>query len=74
MRISEFKAKCIKVVKNINRTKKPLIITLRGTPIARVEPLKNQTGKRNLGSMSGSVKINGDIINSSFSDDWDFNK
>ena len=62
MVISEFKAKCIGVMKNINRTKKPLTITLRGIPIVRVEPLKNQTGKRTLETMKGSVKIKGDII------------
>ena len=58
MVISEFKAKCIGVMKNINRTRKPLTITLRGTPVARVEPIRNQLGKRSLGTMRGTVKIN----------------
>ncbi len=73
MVISEFKAKCIGVIKKIDRTKTPLTITLRGVPIARVEPLKNQTGKRKLGMMRGSLKIHGEIVNFNFSDDWEMN-
>ena len=74
MVISEFKAKCIRVVKDVNRRKQPLMLTLRGTPIATVEPIKNQTGKRILGSMKGSMKISGDIVKTDFSAEWEMNK
>ncbi len=74
MVISEFKAKCIRVVKDVNRRKQPLLITLRGIPVATVEPIKTQTGKRVLGSMKGSMKISGDIVKSDFSSDWEMNR
>ncbi len=74
MVISEFKAKCIRVVKNVNRTRQPLVITLRGVPVARIEPLRNKGAKRALGTMKGSVKIKGDIVSSDFSGDWEMDK
>jgi hypothetical protein len=74
MVISEFKAKCIRLVKDVNRRKQPLLITLRGIPVATVEPIRNQTGKRVLGSMKGSMKISGDIVESDFSGDWEMNR
>ena len=73
MGISEFKAKCIRVVKDVNRHKQPLLLTIRGVPVATVEPIKSQTGKRVLGSMKGSMKICGDIVNSDFSNNWEIN-
>lgn len=73
MMISEFKAKCIRTVKNIRRTRQPLVITLRGVPVARVEPIRNQASSRILGRMKGSMKIKGDIVQSNFSDEWEMN-
>ena len=74
MVISEFKAKCIRVVKDVNRRKQPLLLTLRGIPVATVEPIKTQTGKRVLGGMKGSMKISGDIVKTDFSSDWEINR
>ena len=74
MVISEFKAKCIRLVKDVNRRKQPLLLTLRGVPVATVEPIRTQSGKRILGSMKGSMKISGDIVKSDFSGDWEMNK
>ncbi len=74
MVISEFKAKCIRVVKDINRTKHPLVITLRGVPVARIEPIRSKGAKRELGTMKGTVKIKGDIVSCDFSGDWEINR
>ncbi|MFA6291578.1 MAG: hypothetical protein WC637_07335 [Victivallales bacterium] len=74
MVISEFKAKCIRVVKDVNRRKQPLLLTIRGIPVATVEPIKSQTGKRILGSVKGSMKISGDIVKTDFSGDWEMNR
>ncbi|MFA6569165.1 MAG: hypothetical protein WCS96_13215 [Victivallales bacterium] len=74
MVISEFKAKCIRVVKDVNRRKQPLLLTLRGIPVATVEPIKSQTGERVLGSMKGSMKISGDIVKTDLSSDWEMNR
>ena len=74
MVISEFKAKCIRVVKDVNKRKQPLLLTIRGIPVATVEPIRNQAGKRILGSMKGSMKISGDIVTNDFSDEWELNR
>jgi len=74
MVISEFKAKCIRMVKDVNRRKQPLLLTIRGIPVATVEPIKSPTGKRILGSVKGSMKISGDIVKTDFSDEWELNK
>ena len=69
--ISEFKAKCIKMLKEVQKNGKPLTVTLRGEPIARVEPVaKGAKRKRHLGALRGRMIIKGDIIKSDFEKDW----
>jgi prevent-host-death family protein len=71
IKISEFKAKCIRVLKTVARTREPVVVTLRGKPVARVEPIEVQQGARVLGGLQGSVEILGDIVQSDFADDWE---
>lgn len=67
--ISEFKAKCIQMLKDVQKSGKPLLVTLRGEPIVRVEPAgKNQ--KRVLGALKGRMIIKGDIIKSDLDKDF----
>ena len=67
--ISEFKAKCIKMLKEVQKNGKPLLVTLRGEPIARVEPVAKGK-KRQLGALKGRMIIKGDIIKSDFEKDF----
>jgi prevent-host-death family protein len=61
--ISEFKAKCLAMVDQVNKTKTPIRITRRGKPIAEVVPVTAETDRRKwLGSMAGTGMIVGDII------------
>lgn len=64
---SEFKAKCLRLLDEVAEKGHTLIITKRGKPVAKVEPV---TRPRNSlrGSWKGIVKIKGDIVN--FHDDW----
>jgi prevent-host-death family protein len=55
---SEFKAKCLKLLDRVARTRQPLTVTKRGKPVARVVPLV-ATDPR---SLRGSLKIHGDIV------------
>jgi len=72
MVISEFKAKCIGVMKETARSKEPVMVTLRGKPLATVAPVENTIDKpRVLGGLTGSMKIQGDIVQSDFAKDWD---
>jgi prevent-host-death family protein len=57
----EFKAKCLKLIDEVAEKRKPLVITKRGKPVARLVP--EPRGKQKLfGSMKGSVLWEGDII------------
>lgn len=61
--ISEFKAKCLTLLDQVNKTKIPLRVTRRGVPIAEVIPVSPETDRRHwLGAMAGTGKIIGDIV------------
>ncbi|MBI5366747.1 MAG: type II toxin-antitoxin system prevent-host-death family antitoxin [Planctomycetes bacterium] len=61
----EFKAKCLKLLDEVERDGGEIIITKRGRPVARLVPLREATKKKKkstYGCMKGTVKILGDII------------
>lgn len=61
--ISEFKAKCLSLIEQVNKTKTPLRITRRGEPIADVVPASKESGERDwMGSMADRLDITGDIL------------
>jgi prevent-host-death family protein len=68
--VSEFKAKCISLLKQVQKTKKPLVVTLRGKPLARVEPIVQPKKRVRLGALKGWMEIKGDIIHSNMEKDW----
>ena len=68
--VSEFKAKCIGLLKQVQKTKEPLLVTLRGKPLARVEPIVQQKKRVRLGALKGWMEIKGDIIHSTMEKDW----
>ncbi len=67
--ISEFKAKCIALLKEMNRSGEPLTVTLRGKPLALIEPAKS--GERVLGAQKDETQVHGDIVHFSFEKEWD---
>ncbi len=68
--VSEFKAKCIGLLKNVQKTKEPIVVTLRGEPIARVEPIEKPNKRVRLGALKGWMEIKGDIIRSDIENDF----
>ena len=60
--ISEFKAKCLSLLDEVNKTKKPIRILRRGKPVAEIVPPTPERKRRKLGTMAGTVKILGDIV------------
>ena len=61
--ISEFKAKCLSLLEEVDRTKRPLRVTRRGKPIADVIPALPDAEDRSwIGSMAGTMEITGDIV------------
>ncbi len=60
MPAGKFKAHCLSVMDEVNATGEPVIITKRGTPVAKVVPVASN--KEDLfGFMAGEFKIVGDI-------------
>ena len=61
--ISDFRTNCFSLIREVSKTRKPLTITDRGTPIAQVVPVTPQIDSKGwLGSMAGTLKIHGDIV------------
>jgi prevent-host-death family protein len=61
--ISEFKAKCLAILENVEKTKQPIRITRHGKPVAEVIPSKSVMDRAAwIGSMKDSIQILGDIV------------
>jgi prevent-host-death family protein len=61
IKASEFKAKCLAVLDEVERTRQPVVITKRGKPIAELVP--HTAKKRALwGILKDELFIEGDII------------
>jgi prevent-host-death family protein len=55
-----FKARCLEVMKRVQATGEPVIVTKRGTPVVKLVPIQSE--KHDIfGFMAGKVKIVGDI-------------
>ena len=55
-----FKARCLAVMKDVQATGEPVIVTKRGKPIVKLVPVEKEAPGL-LGCMVGKVKIVGDI-------------
>jgi prevent-host-death family protein len=60
--ISEFKAKCLGLIEQVQKTRQPLRITRHGRPVAEVIPAGPDRKRKFLGAMVGTGKIVGDIV------------
>jgi prevent-host-death family protein len=70
--ISEFKAKCLAMIEEVEKTKQPIRVTKFGRPLAEVVPATPDKKQRSwIGSMKGQVKFLGDIVAPVFDEsDW----
>lgn len=70
--ISEFKAKCLGILEEVRKTRKPVRVTRFGKPVAEVVPPTPQPRPKSwLGCMAGSAEIVGDIVGPTGSlEDW----
>jgi len=59
---AEFKANCLRLMDEVAQQRRPVIITKRGKPVAKLVPVETEAIGL-FGRMAGSVKICGDIIN-----------
>jgi prevent-host-death family protein len=56
-----FKARCLKVMKDVRATGEPVIVTRRGEPIVKIVPVSSEKTADIFGFMAGEFKIVGDI-------------
>lgn len=72
MAVSKFKATCLSVLQRVQKTRKPILITRFGKPIAEVVPPSPPRRANWFGSMVGTGEILGDIIApASPAEEWD---
>jgi prevent-host-death family protein len=71
--ISVFKAKCLGILEEVRKTRKPIRVTRFGKPVAEVvPPTPEERPKRWLGCMVGTGEILGDIVGPTGSlEDWE---
>lgn len=59
----EFKAKCLRLLDEVQQRQKEIIVTKRGKPVARLVPVKPALTRDPFGGLEGTAKTLGDIIN-----------
>jgi prevent-host-death family protein len=70
--VSKFKATCLSVLERVRKTRKPILVTRFGKPIAEVVPPSTpEHPVRQLGAMTGTVSFIGDIVSPGDDDDWE---
>lgn len=67
--ISEFKARCIALLKQVQETRTPLVVTHRGQPLVRIEPLGSGEPRR-LGALRNTGRICGDLVDFRWDQEW----
>jgi len=71
MAAGEFKAKCLQVMDQVHSTRKPVVITKRGKPIAKLVPAGESRASA-FDSLKGKIEILGDIVSPIVPpEDWD---
>lgn len=68
---SEFKAKCLACLGEIEQFGEPITITRRGLPVAVLGPVKQTARKSPRNSWAGKGQILGDIVNGDTSSLWE---
>ncbi len=64
----DFKAKCLKLLDEVARTREPLVVTKHGKAVAKLVPIPPETGL--FGALAGSVQQEGDIV-SPLENEWE---
>jgi prevent-host-death family protein len=67
---ADFKANCLRLMDEVAQQRRPIIITKRGKPVAKLVPVEEQAPIDLFGYMAGTAKICGDIINPIEEEEW----
>ncbi len=68
---TEFKAKCLAFLDELEQRGEPITITRRGLPVAVLGPAKKSAWKSPRDSWAGKARIVGDIVNADNSGLWE---
>jgi len=60
MPAGEFKARCLTVMDDVNKTRETVLITKRGKPVAKLVPAERME-RDFIGRLEGKIRITGDI-------------
>ena len=69
MTVTQFKAKCLGVIENVETEKSRVIITRHGRPAAELIPVRSGTPGKLFGRARATTEINGDLLQTDES--WD---
>jgi len=58
----KFKARCLAIMRQVQKFQQEVVITKFGKPIAKLSPIKGQPPQPIFGFMKGTVTIKGDIV------------
>jgi prevent-host-death family protein len=67
---AEFKAHCLRILDEVQRTGEPVTITKRGKPVAEVKPVQTEKRVPLFGCMKGKISILGDIDSPAYDGPW----
>ena len=62
MPAGQFKAKCLKLMDEVGKYRKEIVITKFGKPVAKLVPVNTAKTKSVFGCMKGTIQIHGDIF------------
>lgn len=57
---AQFKAECLKLMDEVEKTRQPIIITKHGRPVAQLAPVPADTGSL-FGYMKETMRVQGDV-------------
>lgn len=67
---SDFKARCLRLIDEVEETGKAYLITKHGKPKALLAPVKSHP-RATLGAWRGMVRLKGDVVHTDWSHDFD---
>jgi len=66
----QFKARCLQILDEVERTRTPRIVTKRGRPVARLMPYSEVPTGSLFGCLQGTLQVKGDIV-APTGEEWD---
>lgn len=67
---AEFKAHCLRILDEVERSGEPVTITKRGKPVAEVKPVEKKERKSIIGCMKGTVLRYDDPLAPAYDGPW----